>query len=498
MAGNAVRVRFAPSPTGSLHIGGARTALFNWLFTRGQKGSFVLRIEDTDRERSTAESERAVIEDLRWLGFDWDEGPETGGDHGPYRQSERQELYAGLARELLEKGNAYPCFCTDEELAERRAAVQKATLSPKDQWVCRDLTEEKRAAKRAEGRPESIRFRVPGNPIVVRDLVRGNVEFGGDVVGDFVILRSNGLPTYNFACVVDDSGMGITHVLRGEEHLSNTNRQIMVYRALGLEEPQYAHISLILNPDRSKMSKRSGEAATFVSEFRDQGYIPEALINFLVLLGWSLDGEREFFTRDELVELFSLERVNATPAVFDRVKLEWMNGYYLRNMPLPERVARVKEFLATHDRLPQRDDLDELLTKTVAAVGDRMKTLVDVEDYAGFAFSEDFPVDAKARTEMLGKEGARANLEAMAEMVESIEEFSTEKLEARARSLAERLGVKAGQLFFPARVALTGQKKAPGLFEVMDLLGRERTAKRLRDAVGWFREQPADAGPAAG
>jgi glutamyl-tRNA synthetase len=489
MAADAVRVRFAPSPTGSLHIGGARTALFNWLFARGKGGAFVLRVEDTDVERSTAESERAVLEDLRWLGLDWDEGPDVGGDHGPYRQSERRAGYAELAHRLLDEGKAYYCYCTKEELAERRQKTQKEKLPPQSQWICRDLTETERGAKRAEGRPESIRFRVPGDPVVVSDLIRGNVEFAGDVAEDFVILRSNGLPTYNFAAVVDDAGMGITHVIRGEEHLPNTNRQSLLYRALGLPEPQYAHISLILNEDRSKMSKRSGEAATFVSEFRDQGYIPEALINFLVLLGWSWDGEREFFTRDELVKMFSLERVNPTPAIFDRVKLEWMNGHYLRNMPLGERVERVKSFLAQRSQLPKRDDLDAFLTRAVAAVGDRLKTLVDIEDYAGFAFSDEFAIDPQAKTEVLEKEGAKENLEAMADVVERVQPFDHDTLEKDARALAEKRGIKAGQLFFPARVALTGKKKAPGLFEVMDLLGRERTVARLRAAVGWFSAQ---------
>jgi glutamyl-tRNA synthetase len=263
-----VRVRFAPSPTGSLHIGGARTALFNWLFARGQGGVMALRVEDTDVERSTAESERAVLDDLRWLGIDWDEGPDTGGPFGPYRQSERKEIYRREAERLCASRLAYPCFCTDEELEARRRAAQAAGRTPQYDGTCRDLDEEERAERRSEGRPESIRFRVPGEPAVVRDLIRGDVVFPADAVGDFVILRSNGLPTYNFACVVDDAAMRFTHVIRGEEHLSNTNRQVFLYRALGHPEPAFAHISLILNPDRSKMSKRKGEEATFVSEFR--------------------------------------------------------------------------------------------------------------------------------------------------------------------------------------------------------------------------------------
>jgi glutamyl-tRNA synthetase len=489
-----IRARFAPSPTGSLHIGGARTALFNWLFAKGRHGVLALRVEDTDLERSTAESERAVLDDLRWLGIEWNEGPDVGGPYGPYRQSERKEIYRREAERLCGARLAYPCFCTDEELEARRRAAQAAGRTPQYDGTCRDLDEEERAERRSEGRPESIRFRVPGEPAVVRDLIRGDVVFPADAVGDFVILRSNGLPTYNFACVVDDAAMRFTHVIRGEEHLSNTNRQVFLYRALGHPEPVFAHISLILNPDRSKMSKRTGEEATFVSEFRARGYLPEALINFLALLGWSWDGEREMFSREELVEKFSLERVNATPAVFNREKLEWMNGQYLRAMPLEERAARVGAYLAERGRLPAVADVDEFLLRATAAVGERMKTLADVEGYAGFAFADAFDVDPKAREEVLARKGAKESLVALGGLVEETDPFEPETLEAKARDLAQSLSLKPGDLFFPARVALTGRKVAPGLFEVMSLLGRERTVKRLRAAASWW-EEPASAAP---
>jgi glutamyl-tRNA synthetase len=495
VADPSVRVRFAPSPTGSLHIGGARTALFNWLFARGRGGVMALRSEDTDVERSTSASEAAVLDDLRWLGIDWDEGPDTGGPFAPYRQSERKHIYRAEAERLLAAGDAYPCFCTDEELEARRRAAQAAGRPPQYDGTCRDLTEEERDERRAEGRPESLRFRIPGEPALVRDLIRGDVVFPADAVGDFVILRSNGLPTYNFACVVDDAAMRFTHVIRGEEHLSNTNRQVFLYRALGYPEPAFAHNSLILNPDRSKMSKRSGEAATFVSEFRAQGYLPEALINFLALLGWSWDGEHEMFSRADLVEKFSLERVNATPAVFNREKLEWMNGQYLRALPLEERAERVRAYLAVRGRLPDRPDAAEFLARATAAVGDRLKTLADVEGYAGFAFGESFDVDPAARAEVLAKSGARERLVALADTLERAEPFTTETLEEAARALAAELGVKAGDLFFPARVALTGRKVAPGLFEVILLLGRERAVRRLRGAAAWWGEKAEE--PAA-
>lgn len=496
---DSVRVRFAPSPTGSLHIGGARTALFNWLFARGQGGKMVIRIEDTDVQRSTAESERAVLEDLRWLGIDWDEGPDVGGPYGPYRQSERRWLYRQEADRLLAEGRAYPCFCTDEELEARRKAAQAAGLSPHYDGTCRDLGEGERDERRLEGRPESVRFRVTGDPVVVRDLIRGDVSFPGEAVGDFVVLRSSGLPTYNFACVVDDASMKITHVLRGEEHLSNTPRQVQLYRALGHPEPRFGHISLILNPDRSKMSKRSGEAAVFVSEFRSQGYIPEALINFLALLGWSWDGTTEIFSRAELVERFSLDRVNRSAAIFDRTKLLAMNSQYLRAFPLGERVARVKARLQATGRLPQTDDVDGFLERAVTATGERLKTLADVETHTDFAFQEGLAVDPAARAEVLAKPGARERLEALATLTETAEPFTPEVLEGGARALAGELGVKPGDLYFPARVALTGRKFSPGLFEVMWLLGRERALRRLREALGWWPEDgaPRDGGPAA-
>jgi glutamyl-tRNA synthetase len=493
---SSVRVRFAPSPTGSLHIGGARTALFNWLFARGRGGQMAIRVEDTDEQRSTEASERAVLDDLRWLGIDWDEGPDVGGPYGPYRQSERRWLYRKEADRLLEAGRAYPCFCTAEELEARRQAAQAAGRQPQYDGTCRDLPAAERELRRAEGRPESVRFRVAGEPSVVHDAIRGEVVFPPDAVGDFVLLRSSGLPTYNFACVVDDAAMRISDVLRGEEHLTNTGRQVQLYRALGYAEPRFAHISLILNPDRSKMSKRSGEAATFVSEFRDQGYVPEALVNFLALLGWSWDGTTEIFSRAELVEKFSLERVNPTAAVFDREKLEWMNGQYLRALPLPERAARVREYLAARGRLPRVEDVPGFLGHAVEALGERIKTLADVERGTAFAFTDDLGIDPQARAEVVARPGARERLAAMAALVERVEPFAPGALEQAARALAAELGVKPGELFSPARVALTGSKVSPGLFEVMQLLGRERTVRRLRAALAWW-EAPAAAPGAA-
>ncbi len=490
-----VRVRFAPSPTGSLHIGGARTALFNWLFARHHGGTFLLRSEDTDLVRSTRAAEAQVIADLAWLGLDWAEGPDVGGPYGPYRQSERIELYRKDAERLLAAGKAFYCYCTDEELEAHRKAQQKAGQPPHYAGTCRDLTEAERAERRTAGKGEAIRFRVPGTPVTFHDHVRKDVTFPGDQVGDFVILRANGLPTYNFACAVDDAGMKISHVLRAEEHLSNTPRQVMLYEALGYAIPEFAHMSLILNPDRTKMSKRSGEDATFVSDFKARGYLPEALINFLVLLGWSWDGEQEIFTVPELIEKFSLERVNNTGAIFDKDKLEWMNGQYLKAMPLAERVARVRAYLKEIGREPSADvvgDVPAFLALAVEAVGERLKTLADVEGYAGFAFKDPVEIADDARAEFARRPEGDHRLLELARAIESVEPFELEPLEAAVRALAERMGVKAGDLFFPARVALTGRKVAPGIFEVMRLLGKRRTLERLRSAAGlWATDHSA-------
>ncbi|MEO6462163.1 MAG: glutamate--tRNA ligase [Candidatus Eisenbacteria bacterium] len=490
-----VRVRFAPSPTGSLHIGGARTALFNWLFARHHGGAFLVRSEDTDVARSTREAEKAVLDDLAWLGLAWDEGPDQGGPVGPYRQSERVALYRAAADRLLAQGVAFPCFCTDEDLEAHRKAQQKAGQPPHYAGTCRNLDEAGQAARRAGGLPEAVRFRVPGTPVSFVDHVRGTVTFPGDQVGDFVLLRGNGLPTYNFACVVDDAAMRISHVIRAEEHLSNTPRQLMVYAALGETPPQFAHVPLILNADRSKMSKRSGEDATFVSEFRVRGFLPEALLNFVVLLGWSWNGEQEIFSVPELVEKFSLERVGSTGAVFDKDKLEWMNGQYLRAMPLPERVARVRAFLAETGGAPEEaavGDVEAFLARAVEAVGDRLKTLADVEGYAGFAFRDPVAIAPDALAELVKRAEADRRLLALADCVAAVEPFDLAPLEEAVRALAESLGVKAGDLFAPARVALTGRKVAPGIFEVMRLLGKRRTVERLRaGAEAWQREQAA-------
>jgi len=324
-----IRVRFAPSPTGPLHIGGARSALFNYLLARRNKGKFILRIEDTDLERSSRESERNILDSLKWLGIDWDEGPDVGGPYGPYRQTERLEKYREFAERLLQAGQAYYCYCTEEEIEARRQEFISRGELPRYNGRCSNLTEEERQEFIKQGRKPAVRFRVPHDQeIVINDLVRGQVTFESNGIGDFVIVKSDGIPTYNFAVVVDDYLMKISHVIRAEEHLSNTPRQVLLYRALGLPEPQFAHISLILGEDRSKMSKRHG--ATSVIQYQELGYLPEALVNFLALLGWSPEGEEEILSKEDLIMKFSLDRVAKNPAVFDQEKLYWLNGMYIR------------------------------------------------------------------------------------------------------------------------------------------------------------------------
>jgi glutamyl-tRNA synthetase len=326
-----VRVRFAPSPTGWLHVGGARTAYFNWLFARQRGGVFVIRSEDTDVVRSTSENETGVLDDLRWLGLAWDEGPDIGGPYGPYRQSERLSFYSESARDLVARGLAYACFCTDAELEARRALALAAGRPPHYDGHCRDLSEAQRAAYREEGRPESVRFRVAPRDWVLNDLVRGEVRFPAGMVGDFVVLRSSGLPIYNFAAVVDDAAMKISHVIRAEEHLPNTARQLMLYDALGEPAPAFAHVPLILNADRSKMSKRSGEAAVAVGDWRRAGYVADALLSYLSLLGFHPGDDREILSRTELLEAFTLDRVGRSGSVFDADKLKWVNAHYLHH-----------------------------------------------------------------------------------------------------------------------------------------------------------------------
>ena len=484
-----VRVRFAPSPTGFLHVGGARTALYNYLFARANGGTFVLRIEDTDAARSTAESLDAILVGMRWLGLSWDEGPEAGGTFGPYFQAERKSRYHEHAQALVAAGRAYPCYCTAAELEERRAAQIARGEALRYDGRCRTLDAAGRAAMAAEGRTAALRFALPDpGEVAWDDIVRSRVAFQVEVLDEFVLLRSDGLPTYNFACVCDDHEMEITHVIRGDDHISNTPRQLLIYQAFGWSTPQFAHVPMILGSDGTRLSKRHG--ATAVGAYEELGFVPEAMVNFLVLLGWSYDGQREMFTLKELEELFRIDRVGSNPAVFDLVKLEWMNGQHLKRLTEEERVLRVEAFLAQrgHD-LSQRSP--EWRTMLVRAIGDRLKTLVDAERYGAFALREELEIDPEAWISLLQKPAVAQWLQGLAERVAADAEFSLTSLETMVRGLAAERGIKVGELIGAARIALTGGTVSPGIFEVMWLLGRERTVARLQAAaVRWQAEAP--------
>lgn len=482
-----VRVRFAPSPTGSLHIGGARTALFNLLFARHNNGTFILRIEDTDTERSTEESARQIVRSLRWLGLDWDEGPEKGGDFGPYFQSQRLELYKREARRLLDEGKAYYCYCTPEELAERREAAMKDGKPPRYDGRCRDLSQEQRKKFEAEGRKPTIRIKVPQEgQTKVDDLIRGEVVFENSVLDDFIIFKSNGIPTYNFACVVDDHAMGMTHIIRAEEHLSNTPKQIQVYKALGYDIPKFAHVPMILAPDRSKLSKRHG--ATSVEEFRDQGYLAEAIVNYLTLLGWSPEGNEEIFDLEKAVKEFSLERVNKTAAIYDIKKLTWINGHYLRELDLDYITKQVVPFMVkkqiiTEEEAQQKYDY---IKKVVAISRDRSKTLEELAGSIAFFFKDVTEYEEKGVKKHFKKENAAELLIKGAEALEKLDEFTHESTEKAFRDFTDSMGLKAAELIHPTRLAITGRTVGPGLFEIIVLLGKEETIRRMKRAAQWI------------
>jgi glutamyl-tRNA synthetase len=486
-----VRVRFAPSPTGFLHVGGARTALYNYLFARVHGGVFVLRIEDTDAARSTDESVAAILDSMRWLGLTWDEGPGAGGAVGPYFQSERRALYQRHAAALRAAGRAYPCYCTPAELEAMREAQSALKEPQRYDGRCRGLDATARGRLEAEGRGAALRFALDAaGETAWDDVVRGRIAFRNDVLDDFVLLRADGLPTYNFACVVDDHEMAISHVIRGDDHISNTPRQIALYGAFGWAVPAFAHVSMILGSDGSRLSKRHG--ATSVAAYRELGYVPAGMVNFLALLGWSLDDRTELFTLAELERVFRLERVSRNPAVFNLEKLEWLNGQHLRRLPEAERTALVTGFLAERGHDLSRHPV-EWWSALVRILGERVRTLADVERQGAFALSDELETEPAAWAELLEKPAVGPRLEQLAMALESDPDFSLESLERLTRGLAATLAVKPGELMAAARVALTGRKTAPGLFEVLWLLGRTRAVGRLRDAAARWGAESAHA-----
>lgn len=471
-----IRVRFAPSPTGDLHVGGARTALMNWLFAKHEGGSFVLRIEDTDTSRSTEESEAAVVHDLRWLGLVWDEGPDVGGPFGPYRQSERTAVYREHAERLLEKGSAFRCYCTDDELEEKRRDALEKGRHPHYDGTCRHLSERERRSREAAGREPTIRLFGPDDDVTFTDLVRGTVEFKAPMLGDFIILRSDGRPTYNFAVVVDDALMEISHVIRADDHLSNTMRQLLVADALGVAPPRYAHVPLVVGHDRSKLSKREG--ATSVAEFREAGYLPEALVNYLALLGWSSPKAQELLSREELVEQFTLDRISSSAAAFDGDKLDWVNAHHIREEPLERVVELAKPFLEAAD-LPTDDPR---LPAIVDLVRESATTLPDIAEEAACFFDGTYSVEPEAR-ETLSGEGVGELLGALREELGEGEDPEGEAFKSALRDVGKRVGRKGAALYMPVRAALTGRTHGPSLVAVAGLLGPSRLAGRLERAA---------------
>ena len=461
-----IKVRFAPSPTGFLHIGGVRTALFNWLFARHHGGKFILRIEDTDLSRSTEESIQEILESMRWLGLDWDEGP--------FRQTERQEIYTKKIMHLLSTGKAYHCYCTPEELDQKRNDAQKAGLKPKYDGTCRKRTDTPK-------KPYVVRFKAPQEgSVVVEDMLRGKVIFDIAELDDLIIQRTDGTPTYNFVVVVDDSEMGITHVIRGDDHLSNTPRQCLLYDALDFKRPRFSHISMILGQDKTRLSKRHG--ATSALAYRDMGYMPDAMINYLARLGWS-HGDQEIFSREEMIEHFSFESVHTSAAVFDADKLSWLNEHYIKSTPTQELAKHLEPHLVKTKVLQKDHGLSwQEIARVVPCLNERSKTLLEMAEKSAFFFKKQVEFDEKARNKFLTDE-AKPLIEKIITELAALESYSLENIESLFKKIVEEEGMKLGKLAQPVRVALTGATVSPGIYDVILLLGKEETLKRLKNVV---------------
>ncbi len=481
---NEVRVRFAPSPTGPFHIGGARSALFNWLLARKTGGKLILRIEDTDRERSTPESEENIKAALKWLGMDWDEGVDVGGENGPYHQMERLDIYKKYTDKLLAEGKAYYCYCTDEELEEERQSLIKEGKMPRYMGKCRNLTPEQIAQYEAEGRKPTVRFRVPADQqILVRDLVRGDVVFDSNNIGDFVIVKSDGIPTYNYAVVIDDALMHITHVIRAEEHLSNTPRQCLVYDALGFEKPTFGHISLILGKDHTKMSKRHG--ATSVDQYRQLGYLPEAINNFLALLGWAPNSEQEIFSMEELIHEFSMERVAKNPAVFDIDKLNWINQHYMRQLDAEAYFQVAKPHMIAAGYMTGEEEGEKLawLHEVVATSQDHVSFAAQIPANVEMYFNDEFDFENEEAEAVLKGETVPTVINMLLEELPQVEALDAAAVKALFKKIQKTTKLKGKDVFMPIRVALTGNQHGPELAAMIPLLGVERSSNRIKASL---------------
>lgn len=481
-----LKVRFAPSPTGPFHIGGARSALFNWLVARHADGTFLVRIEDTDLKRSTKESEENIKDSLKWLGMNWDEGIDVGGPHGPYRQTERLDLYKKEVQRLLDEGKAYYCYCSAEELEVSRKAQLDAGKTPIYDEHCRHLTEEEKAKYEAEGRKPVVRLKVRKDGVFAfDDMVRGHVEFQAAGVGDFIIMKSDGIPVYNFAVVIDDAFMEVTHVIRAEEHLSNTPRQLAIYEALGYKPPKFGHISLILGEDHKKMSKRHG--ATSVTEYRNMGYLPEAVVNYLALLGWTPKGEQEIFTEEELIKQFSMKRVSSNDAVFDINKLNWINFQYMKKLDADQLYDLIFPFLvkAGYVDAAVSEEKKDWLKKVIWLMKDHIYFAGQAAEELKFFF-EDMPkITDEDILAVMKEETSGKLLKAFIEDLKALETFDQAEIKKCFNACMKAQGIKGKAAYEPTRIALTGVTQGPGMFEMMELFGREKTMDRLEAALAY-------------
>ena len=476
-----VRVRYAPSPTGHLHIGNARTALFNYLYARNQGGKFIIRIEDTDKKRNIEGGEESQLKFLKWLGMDWDESVDVGGEFGPYRQSERNDIYKKYYEELLEKGLAYKCYCTEEELEAEREEQAVKGENPRYSGKHRDLTEEQRASYEAEGRLPSIRFRVPADKeIKFVDMVKGEVSFETEGIGDYVIVKKDGTPTYNFAVAVDDHLMQITHVLRGDDHISNTPKQIMIYEALGWEVPQFGHMTLIVNESRKKLSKRDESIIQFIEQYEELGYLPEALFNFIGLLGWSPGGEEELFSKEEFINIFDPSRLSKSPAVFDTQKLTWMNNQYIKKLDGDTLVTLSLPHLVKAGRLPENmsDEERQWAKELIALHQEKMSYVAEIVSLTELFFKTHIEYEEESK-EVLAQEQVPEVVKAFHAELSNLEDFSADNIKAATKAVQKATGQKGKNLFMPIRVAITGQTHGPDLPQAISLLGKETVLARL-------------------
>lgn len=474
-----VRVRFAPSPTGLLHIGNARTALFNHLFSKSQRGTFILRIEDTDVERSAETFADRIMEDLRWLGIRWEEGPDRGGPEGPYRQSQRLSLYSEYAQRLRAEGQVYKCFCSPEQLDSLRQQQLSKGMMPRYDGRCRSLSEAEIARFESSGQRPVLRLRVKGPPILFEDLVHGKMSFDSRGIGDFILVRSDGTAAYNFACVIDDHLMRVSHVIRGEDHLSNTPRQILVYRALGWDPPSFAHHPLILGADRSPLSKRHG--ATTVAQYREEGFLPEALLNYLALLGWTSPSGKEVLSQEEILGEFSLQAFSRSAPVFNRQKLEWLNSHYIHHMS-DEQLAKWLAPCFEKAGIPVSQLSPGEFLRISGALKENLIVLSQADEYLGIFFDDQFHVDEEARA-LLSEETSRETLRAILRVMEGTGPVTDEACPAVLARLGKETGCKGKALYAPLRAAVTGKMKGPELVKTLPILGRERIIKRITMAL---------------